>query len=141
MRVDITLGLIAGAAQMLEEDDRFAMFYFQGLHDITIDALKKWPKYPATPKQARRYVNRLDKALRTAQEHLQPLLHDLPSFLNFLLAEVTDLQGDLGNSPRAPLLNPIVDMLEQYIDTVQGYQTKTVDHGLVLSDTWKAAIK
>jgi len=141
MKVDLTLGLIAGAAQMLMEDERFAQFYFRGFHEITMDALKQWPKMPQkNERAAMRYLRRLDQALTRAQKNLEPLLHDLPSFLNFLLAEVVELQEALGSSPRAPLLDPIIEMLEQYIDTVQAYHSPAVDHGLKLADVWETAI-
>ena len=52
MRTDLTLGLLAGAAQMLGELEHFQQFYFQGLHELLMDVIRQWPRMPLKNRRA-----------------------------------------------------------------------------------------
>ena len=140
MRTDIVLGTLAGIAAGLAQIEGLEQYYFEGLHALVVEQLKKWPKMPFRNERcARRYLARLESRLSRIERNLFGKFDSLPALLNWLMAEIVSLQEDLNGSPRAALLDPIISMLEQYIETTGGFDPCEIDKGLGIARLFSAS--
>ena len=147
MRVDITLGTVGGVAKILADMSGLEQYYFKALEDMAIEILSQWPKYKLkNDRAALRYVNKLETKLNQAQAQLDGKWQNIGQVLNFLLAEVQDLYDDLIKSgsrsgkKNAQRLVPLIDMLEQYIETGGAYRGDIIDKALECSEIFKEAV-
>ena len=140
-KVNIILGTVGGVAAVLSKIDSLAPLYLQGLRTEAVSALQKWPKIHLKEKKYFRYLKRQEAILERIEAALQGKWKDLPSVFNFLLALVIYLQEELGDSPRAKYLDNLIEMLEQYIETVGGTKDQYIDYGIQLAEIFEENLK
>ena len=144
LRIDLTLGNIAGLAQCLSRIEGFEPLYFEALRDQAIEVLQSMPLYPfESKKKAMRYVKRLEKALSEAEMRFKGQNHTLGSALNFMLAEAQDLYDDMRRkgSKHAHKILPLIEMLEQYIETCNAYKNECIEEGIRTAAVFRQAIE
>ena len=138
MNVDITLGTVAGAGILLSKVEGLEEFYFEALTEVASTALEKWPLTPfKNEKAVRKYKERLHAQLEASEARVKEYINDVPSMLNFLLALVVDLQESLKGGKRTALLDPVIELLTEYIDRLELYEQEAIDRGLKANELYK----
>jgi len=129
MNIDITLSTVAGIASALAHMEKFEQFYFQGLYELATEILADWPQYEfKNERAALRYMVKVKKGFDEVEKSLVSETRTLGAVLNFMLSEVTELY-DLVNPRNKKRLEPLVDMISEYVDTMGAYDEQCIEEG------------
>ena len=143
-KVEISIATVAGMALVLSKMDGMEDFYFQGLYELATETLAAWPKQIFRNRRlAMNYIKRVEHALEAGEKVVQGAFSSMAMVLNFMLALISLRYDELRfkGSRRAMRLLPLIDMIEQYIETFDAARDWDIESGASLMERYHAAIE
>lgn len=143
LKIELTLGTIAGCSQILHETGEYDSLWLKAIYDCSLEILTKWPKRKyKNRRQAIRYIKRMEKILEEIEKRLKGKWKSLGQIMNFFLALVITRYDELQrhNSKRAKELEPLIEMLEQYVNTLNADKSQVIDEAVELIDIFENMI-